>query len=333
MATSHAVRHAALLAIVLALTTHPVGAAEPLALDVRYAAADPSCPSLPDFLSRVREKIDLADPTDPRARRVVAAVTLHGTGSAFAGQLALQWPGESLYSRDLSAGTCEELAFALAFVLALALEDRRDREERVPPPPLAPAPPAAAPPVEALSPTDGAWKGSVAGYFGVRTGLSPTWTFAEVASLELRRRTESVFASTLRLGFVHAEPVTRIERAGQTRFTWIAARAEGCPARLRASAAIDFVPCAVLHVGSIGAAGTPSTAEGTGTDARGLWVDAALALRAAWRFVPAVSIEAQGDAIVPVTRHRFAFDNPDTTIYQIPIIAFAGYLGIGVHLP
>jgi hypothetical protein len=178
------------------------------------------------------------------------------------------------------------------------------------------------------------WRYGFAAQLGVRTGLGPTWTVAEVGVLDVRRSGGKAWAPVLRAGIARAEPITRIERVGSTELSWLAARVEGCPLQLRLVATLQLVPCVGAHVGQLSATGQPSVgSSGQGRVAKNLWFDAVAAARLELGLWDVLSLEAQGDMLFPLTQYRFAFDHPDTAVYQVPGLAFAGFVGLAVHFP
>ena len=84
-------------------------------------------------------------------------------------------------------------------------------------------------------------------------------------------------------------------------------------------------------MGVLNAAGRPRT--GQGHQPSKLWVDAVTTLRLELRLVSWLSIQAQGEILLPVTRYQFTFDdpNPVTLVYQVPPVAAASLLGIAAQ--
>jgi len=169
---------------------------------------------------------------------------------------------------------------------------------------------------------------------GVRTGLGPTWTPVEAAVIDVRRAGSEPLVLGLRASVVRAEPVTRLDRFGETYFSWLALRLDACPLELKLFDRLALQPCVGAHAGRITAAGQPSPAPGArGRSSRRTWYDATLAARLELRVLRSLYLEAQGDLIAPLTLYRFAFDNPDTAVYQVPGAAVAGFFGLGAHFP
>ncbi|MEO7036846.1 MAG: hypothetical protein ABI548_23045 [Polyangiaceae bacterium] len=131
------------LVIGITLLSGSVHAANSPPFALEYAA-DLSCPDAPAFSELVRAK--LGPTAAPSAASAVprVLVRLHATPSGFSGRLELHRLDASEYSREVSGGTCSEVANAIAFVLALALGAKDTAPEVAaapePPPPPAPTP-------------------------------------------------------------------------------------------------------------------------------------------------------------------------------------------------
>lgn len=85
---------------------------------------------------------------------------------------------------------------------------------------------------------------------------------------------------------------------------------------------VEGVPCAGLDLGVIGAAGTPSTANGRAGESHSLWVDVFASLRLQVRMFRPIFVIGEGELALPLTRPRFSFD-PNTPVYAVPAVAGA----------
>jgi hypothetical protein len=316
--------------------------------DLEYLA-DLGCPDRGVFEAWVDAELHEARETTAGARARAAVRLLQGPDGATA-RLELTREDGSRYARELGGESCEAAAQGLAFVLAYALgggdpldapvpEIQPKPVEPVAPPPPLPLSPAAAvaPPRAAPAPAPVAssarWHFGLGAQLGARTGLGPIWTPVEVGLLDVRRR-KTGFAPVLRLAVLRAEPIQRVDAFGTTEFSWLAARIEGCPLQLPLIEPLRVAPCVGAHLGRIRAEGRPArTAGGSGQVADEIWADAVVALRLELTLAGVLQLEAQGDVVVPFTPYLFAFDNPDTSVYQVPGVAAAGYVGLGLHFP
>jgi hypothetical protein len=162
--------------------------------------------------------------------------------------------------------------------------------------------------------------------------LAPTWANTEEVDVELSSKEASIWSPVLRAGVVHAEPVTRIDPAGSTKFTWTSARLSGCPVRLRPMDRTELRFCTGLDIGIIGATGTPSSAGSRGTDSLSPWVGAFASLRVQVRVIGPIEGFAEAELGAPLTRYQFAFD-PSTPVYDVAFVAGAGLAGVLVEIP
>jgi hypothetical protein len=341
----------ALLLSVLVLAP-PSSAQQPLTYDLDYVA-DAGCPERATFTALVQAQLDEAHEPRPLAR-AHASVSLRRHASGATARFELLRDDGTHYWRELAGESCDEAAQGLAFVLAYALgggdpenspspeiapknaapEPAPEARKEAPAPVTAtpePAPPA---PASVSNARRSRWRFGFGVQLGARTGLGPIWTPVESGLVEARLSGDSVVAPALRAAVVHAEPITRIDRFGSSEFSWLAARLEACPLQLVVVAQLRLLPCVGTHLGQITAAGQPnSEANASGRRADQLWVDALGAVRLELSLLRVLLVEAQGDLLVPLTPYRFAFDNPDTSVYQVPSLALAGFVGLGAHFP
>jgi hypothetical protein len=341
-------RSAALLLFVVLAGARPSRAQPALTYDLDYVA-DAGCPERAAFEAWVQAQLREARETTPGAQ-AHAAVRLQAAASGATASVELTRADGSHYQRELRGESCEAAAQGLAFVLAYALGGGNEEDAPVPEipqetPATAPTPeaaPVAAAPVETSSPPVAPIRASTprprsslrwgaALQLGVRTGLAPTWTWVEAAAVDLRRR-DGVLAPVLRVAVLHGEPIQRLDAAGSTELSWLAGRLELCPLQLPL-ATLKALPCFATHLGRITAEGKPTSAPELGRRAREPWLDAAAALRLELSLFGVLQLEAQGELLAPLTPYRFAFDHPDTSVYQVPALAAAGFLGVGAYLP
>jgi hypothetical protein len=342
-------RSAALLLLAVLAGARPTRAQPALTYDLDYVA-DPGCPERAAFEAWVQAQLREARETTPGAR-AHAAVRLQAAASGAIAGVELTRADGSHYERELRGESCEAAAQGLAFVLAYALGGGDAEDAPVPEipqetPATAPtleAAPVASAPVETSSPRvapivasaprrRSSLRWGAALQLGVRTGLAPTWTWVEAAAVDLRRR-DSVLAPVLRVAVLHGEPIQRLDAAGSTEFSWLAGRLELCPLQLPLARTLKALPCLATHLGRITAEGKPTSAPELGNRAREPWIDAAAALRLELSLFGVLQLEAQGELLAPLTPYRFAFDHPDTSVYQVPALAAAGFLGVGAYLP
>jgi len=312
--------------------TGPSRAADsPLQLDY---AADSTCPDRSAFAELVEQRVQAAGVEAAFATAEPVKVSLVADSSEFVGQLEIVRRDGSRYQRGVRGASCDEVAHALAFVLALTLTATELPPSPAPKPPQAVEPTqrvptrAPEPPVEKRrSP----WGYGVGVQLGARAGIAPDWALVQGAFLEVRRTTAEPLAFSLRAAFLRAPTVNYSDSNGTTDFSWWAVRLEGCPLRLHWRNWLEMLPCAGTHLGRIQATGQPWF--GSSVSQSRTWVDAFAAARLELAVARWLSIQAPAELLVPLTRSQFAFDNPDTSVYQVPALGGAAFGGIEVRFP
>jgi hypothetical protein len=333
---------AGLVAASIVWLSNSAEAAESPTLDLDYAG-DASCPDLAAFSALAQAKLETAGSAKVSSNSPRILVRLHAADVGFVGQLELSLPDVGAYSREVRGASCEEVANALAFVLALALTAKEPAAQPASEPPSPRSPPVTptpAPPALSEQPltreppqSTGAWGFGAGAQLGVRTGLGPIWTTVGTAFVEVRRPSATPFTLTLRGSFADAQTITRSDRSGTTDFRWWAGRLEACPVLVKLFEPLSLLPCVGGHVGVLNGAGRPVTGQGHRPSK--LWLDAVTTLRLELRLVSWLSIQAQGELLLPVIHYRFTFDDPApvTLVYQVPAVAAASLLGIAAQFP
>ena len=207
-------------------------------------------------------------------------------------------------------------------------------------PVAAPSPPAADR-GRSDSPRDGGatgtswrWRFGVGVQLGARSGVGPSPTAVEAGFLAVGAQHLRPWDLGLRIAFLRGQPITHSDRAGDSSFKWLAGRAEGFFWSVVPFDAVTITPCLLTHFGQITVVGAPEALPGaTGRQAARLWLDVGGAVRVAMRLLEGLSLEAQGEALAPLIRYRFAFDRPDTDVYRVPRLGAGAYLGLVAHFP
>jgi hypothetical protein len=296
------------------------------AIAVSYSA-DPSCPSAEQFFAAVREKVSDVALAAATGGAPDAVVVLRSSGREFIGRLEVHQPGGD-YVREATAALCDEAASVLAFVLALATAEKQNEAG---PAPDKPRPSAVLPEVPPAPP--------------IRQEPSPPWHVG--AGLELGVRgaaapstsvTEAAFALAVgpmggyRLGIARSVPTTYAGPDWTARFAWIAARAEACPVSFSLAKRVSALPCLGAHVGEISTTGSASTPGATGIARASLWLDAFAAARLELRPTDWLSVDAGVQVLVPLRHYEFAFDDPDTRVYDVPWLGVGASLGLAMQI-
>ena len=313
--------------------TGPSQAAEtPLQLDY---AADSSCPDRNAFADLVEQRVRAAGVEAAFATPQPAKVSLFADSSEFVGTLELERRDGSHYQRTMHGASCAEVANALAFVLALTLTATEPPPREKEPPEVVSASLTATerlpePPAEERR---SAWSYGVGAQLGVRAGLAPEWASVWSAFLEARRASSRPFSFSARLAFLRAPTISHTGNFGTTEYSWWAGRVEGCPVRLPLYEWLEWLPCAGAHVGRLIATGETLSNAGVIYRTSQIWLDGFASSRLELRVAGWLSLQAQAELVVPITRYQFAFDNPDTLVYAVPPLAGAAFAGVEVRFP
>jgi hypothetical protein len=318
------------LLIALFLRTAHAQSAAPRGLSYQ---ADAPCLDRAGFVAVVLERAARADlePTD--AQHAGILVALRASHDSFIGSVGIRRGDGDLYTRAVRAATCEEVSSAIAFILALALNGRYEAAADGPTASARPeatpeVPPATTPSAE----TGSGWGWAIGGTVGARRGIAPSWAMTEQIAIELRSTSRATWAPSFRIAGLHAQPVTRDDPVGTTEFSWIAARASGCPLQATLATGVELMPCVGLDLGAIGAAGRPASAQGLPRDTSTFWANAFGSLRLRFHLAGPLFGEIEPELILPFTPYDFAFD-PRTPVYSVPTVAGAGSAGLFAQFP
>jgi hypothetical protein len=333
--------------------------AEPIRLDVTSSGG---CPDLTGFEAlvhaRTRRALFVTSGSGTRSIEVRMQDGPHPSGS-----LVLRRGDAVEGTRSVQARTCTDVAEALALVVTLAVDPAASFTAVAPapsaagpadasasaPPPLSPpaVPPAARPPPPAPPPTlpppaptaarpatarpptstgplpHTLWLGAD---FALAAGVSRDTLFGVAPSLGWRASSSSLFAPSVRLGFLRATTGSLSSTEGAASFTWTVGRADGCALSWPKGAA-RLLGCARIELGALQGAGTTVASPQTANRA---WVAAGPLVRGEWELLSPMFMTADLALMVHVTEDRFYF-LPDTTVYQVPVFGFEAGVGLGVH--
>lgn len=290
---------------------------------VYTAPAGAGCPDAAGFEAAILARAPAVRFRTGSGRAFTVTIEL-ATDGALTGHITVAENGEQT-DRVLSGSRCDDLATALALVVALAIDP-----EHVVPAPATTTPPTSTPtptstsigPTTAVTthvaPPPRPWSLTAVAGGGVAGGLAPgAMALAHVeARLEHRRLGHAAIA--LLLGT--AEDATD---AGDARFTLIGGRLGAC---WRSPWTVARA-CAHLDVGVIRGEGSGIVG---GQAVNRLIVDPGVEVQLAWPTKSSVFGELRGGADVSLMRYRYYF-NPDIEIHHtgavVPWIAF----GVGVR--
>jgi hypothetical protein len=317
--------------------------AEPAEEAVRFQYTAPSeCPDAATFTSRVRERTQrgrLAEPGElARTFSIDVAADAHG----FAGDIAFLDDGGIKVARHLHGEQCDAVVSSLALITALALDATlRETEEPAP----APASPKTSAPLEARLPLSPAPKERALAprprarsLQGARVGLAGAYASAlHAPDLGLAPRVALLGQLDWRSGFAlrlsaHYDWYAFTADEGRrANLRVLGVETSACPWRLR-WAELAFAPCATLDLGSLRAEGERGGTLTTAGSKTIVWAAVGAELRAAWEPAGPFWVELHGAAAFPLrATYQFVFRHPTQVAYEVPVLAGAGGMALGVR--
>ena len=326
--------------------------------------AGSGCPGRDEFVAALRARTDRFELADTPADATTYRVTLLGDAevreglrpSLSVGRLEILQQDGSVASRELRGDTCRNVADGIALVLTLGLDPNATTAPVTPPPlaraadsrapyatepadpralPRAPASPGPASPAHAASLWSSrsrpGWRLFVAagvdasGGIAARIPLSPA-LIVETNLPRERPRDGLDFTLGLRFSGTTASSGTQGVSSESASFRWTAARLDVCPVEIVVGP-VDAWACARGEGGALYAAGSGIQAPQTRLRP---WFAAGAVARVGIVIVGPVFLEVETALTIPLFRDHFFFDNPEDTVYDVPIVAGAagGALGI-----
>jgi hypothetical protein len=288
--------------------------------------APAECPDAAAFVRRVKAREPRFEPVPESSRGW--EVLLIATDSGVVGKLTTTDASGARATRSVEGATCEEVVGALVLVAALALDAG---------PPAASSPsaaepaelPPALPPNEApvSAPRSRPLPFRLASDLGglVTSAVAPNPLFGFAARLD-GEWGSGWLSPAVRLGVAWAASTTADVTGGSARFTWTAATIDACPVRWNAGA-FHAAPCVRLDAGALRGMGYiahPSSATTA-------WVDLGLVAEAQWVFARPVYATLDAGLLTPLTRVRYHFDNPDSTVHTATAVEGTAGLGLGMY--
>lgn len=348
-----------------AAAPRPALADETMRLDYR---APVGCPEASAFIERVRQRVPTARMATPEelARELVIVVEEDEDG--FSARLDfVDVRGETI-TRTLAGKTCDEVVSGIALVTALALEAQHESAGATPDatPGAAPAEapasgegePAAADNLpEPAPPSPPPAKPVVAQRPKLRSKPSPPRAHPRPAAPHLlygaglaggnawsvAPGTPLAFDAAFRLGHSALSGSVRVgartwisdEKVGSrsASFLGYAAGLDVCPVAWPAETPLRVEPCLGTTLGVLEGKGDASGTLPVTESKRILWADVRGILRLRLAVTAQVDLEAQGELGVPLRTHRFLFQNPDETVFQVPAFGPGWRAGVMLHFP
>jgi hypothetical protein len=260
-------------------------------------------------------------------------------------------------ARRVQAETCDEVADALALVVALAIDPRAPLAPPMPlstshegsspaadagvaPPVASPIPrqtvPLDRPPItqsavedaRPRSPPDRrSQKALSAGLdAALDLGVSPVPLFGPSLNVGWQSTNLALFSPSLRLAFDRAVSGTISVPNGTAAFTWTVGRLDACPVA-RVLHRLRLTACLRIEAGTLEVAGGDIIAPQTKLR---LWLATGALARGEWTFLEPLFVNIEAGGNIRATNDRFLF-LPDTTVYRVPLVGVSAAGGLGAH--
>jgi hypothetical protein len=335
------------------LASRPGVAAESVRLDYR---APVECPDAPVFIERVRTRVPSARMAEAGelAREVSIVVALDEEG--YMARLDfVDVRGETI-TRTLAGNTCDEVVSGIALVTALALEAQHEpapggtlpasepTESTAPGAGQRPESPAAAPLPEAAEleaapkspPRARRARVRRRGFrHGAGVGGGNAWYVAPGTPAvfdAVFRVAHTSFAGSARAGF-RSWIGTATIGGRSANFLGYAGSVEGCPISWPRSGRVRFEPCFGATLGVLEGEGDRTQQLQVTDSARIFWADVRGIARLRLAITKLVELEGQGEVGVPLRTHRFMFQNPEETVFEVPRAGLGWRAGVMLHFP
>lgn len=312
-------------------------ATEPIRIEYR---AEVGCPSADEFNRQVFRRTSSARlaTTGDAARTFIVGIERRGSG--LAGSLVIRQSDGTTESREVVGPDCKEVATVLALATALAI----DPQASLAPEPPAEPPPPEPPPLKSPSAQPVADDDAPPVAPSDRQTSPPAWTIGVGPALEAAIAPRLAFGGGLELAWrpkgrgpvssvgVEAIYLRTPEHEGggaSSRFQFVYAKPSVCSVALGWQAGSGIAPCVGAELGAVTGSGSEIPHESTHTR---LWSAVDIGLRLFQTLGQRWFLAAEGTVVLPVTRYKFVFLNPDTPVYSVPAAAAAASLRFGVRL-
>jgi hypothetical protein len=325
------------IGLLLSITTARADT-EPIRIEYHAHAG---CPSTTDFERLVFARTNSARRAIPGEPARIFTVTLTQDDKGVTGRLVVREADGESVARRVSGARCEDIAAVLALATALAIDphaalspDTEDQQpafaESAPPSPVA-APSSSASPVDTDEPyTPSTPRGPWAFALGLGPrlflGTTPKPALGGGIWLEARPSHQHRFSVGIELALLQT-PSSPVQDAALD-FQFFLADPQICPHLITLTDSLALDPCVGFELGLV--TGRSSGIQDAQT-ARRFWaaVDPLLRLQLTPEGSWFLALEA--GAQVPLSRYRFVFHNPTTTVHPVPSIAGVAAVRIGVR--
>jgi hypothetical protein len=313
-------------------------------IHLAYESLSP-CPSQPAFEQAVRQRTRSWTAVAKDLAHRTFSVSLSNDGASWTGRLLIDRGGQVPSTRTVSGDSCEEVAEAMALVVAVAIDPRAtlsapETEARTEPAEVSVREAVqetvaeAEPRVEVVrtapnvrTAPSSRWRTGLGAQVALQQGPAPgiLWTLPPFVELRLDRpdAPDPVFRLSVGRGADEEDSAD----GATARFTWTFARAEACGAWDAGD--FRFVPCVMAEGGAL--RGASRGVDRPRAESRP-WFVLGLVGRGQWFLTPGFFLEAQGSLGTPVVRDRFYLE-PDATVHDVPFLTWGGAVGLGAYFP
>jgi hypothetical protein len=328
-----------LVSMWVATHTGSVGA-QPREEAVRLQYLAPTeCPDVASFERQVRERTPNGRFAEPSELARTFNVRLQADQRGYSGEVDFVDDNGTKVSRQVHGEQCDAVVGGLALITALALDATlrsQDSEPSAPTTQVAEAPPSPPEPkAQAPTPSEQSHSHSVASerwLEAVRVGVLAGYGNA-VSAPRLGFLGQLDFRSGLavRLSAHYAAEELAVDPGRSARLRRLGLETSVCPWSLRRGA-LSLAPCVAVDLGSLRAAGVPSE-QLTTTRAETLWwASLGAQLGLSWQPTARFWLELRAAAEFPLQAgHRFTFEDPAQTAYEVPALAGWGAFATGVR--
>lgn len=314
-----------------------LGATEPIRIEYR---AEAGCPSADEFNRQVFRRTSSARlaTSGDTARTFIVGIERRGSG--LAGSLVIRQADGTSESREVVGPDCKEVATVLALATALAIDPQASlapEPETEPPPPDPPPlkPPLAQPATDdrrELPPPSDERVAKAAWSLGLgpalEAAIAPRVAFG--GGLEIAWRPEGRGpVSSIGVEAIYLRTPEHEGGGASSTFQFVYAKPSVCSVALGWQAGSGIAPCVGAELGAVTGSGSDLPHGSTHTR---VWSAVDIGLRLFQTLGERWFLAAEGTVVLPVTRYKFVFLNPDTPVYSVPAAAAAASLRFGLRL-